>query len=121
MRVVVEQFLPHLLNEICGTPSPISLSPIASSGALSLSPALIAELGTTHNKRLDQIRDLIRAGNETAAESELRQMPISAACRSPRKRCEKFDEILWPGVRAFENYCIRILFFLGKLDLKPAL
>jgi tetratricopeptide (TPR) repeat protein len=79
MRLVVEQFLPRLLNDICGTPSPVFLSPVASGSAFSLSPALITELGTTHHKRLDEIRDLIRAGDETAAESELRQMPSSAA------------------------------------------
>jgi tetratricopeptide (TPR) repeat protein len=79
MRSVVEQFLPHWLDEICGTAPNVTLSGGQSKDRPSISPALIAELGTTHNERLDHIRDLIRAGKEVLAESELRQMPTTAA------------------------------------------
>ena len=79
MRSVVEQFLPQLLDEICGKPPRVSLSAGSSLEQHSISSALIAELGTTHNERLDHIRDLIRAGKEASAELELRQMLTSTA------------------------------------------
>jgi hypothetical protein len=78
MRAVVEQFLPKWLDEICGREPTITLSAHTESQP-SVSSALIAELGTTHNQRLDEIRDLIRVGKESKAESELRKMPSSAA------------------------------------------
>jgi tetratricopeptide (TPR) repeat protein len=79
MRSVVEQFLPRLLRDICGAPPSVNVSQGHSAEQHSISSALIAELGTTHNERLDQIRDLIRAGKEASAESELRQMLTTTA------------------------------------------
>lgn len=78
MHQVVEQFLPTLLSEICGGQSAVSLSAAQSPSVPAISAALIAELGTSHNKRLDEIRDRIRAGDEVFAESELRGLPTSA-------------------------------------------
>ena len=91
MRSVVEQFLPQHLSLICGSP-PMVTAAATPPGSLLVSSVVLEELSVTHNERLDNVRDLIRRGDEAEAESELRQIPGSASWSilSPRLQARVF-------------------------------
>ena len=80
MRSVVEQFLnPYFVQEICGVQPSSGFSVNAVEWQYSARPsALIADLGSSRDEKIDQLRDLIRVGEDALVEAELRTLQTTA-------------------------------------------